>query len=351
VVKTTSRAPKVDRCGGRVTLADIAARTGLNISTISRALTKPDRVNAQTRKLVLKAAEQLGYTTNLAARSLSRGRSEMIMAIMPSFPGRPISPVLIEALRGVCDEARARNYGVIVKPVDQADVPAEELMDLALNGMVDGVLLFSALRNKVTPTRLRVPSGTHVISVFHDLLAIGLSSVVAREQAGFYEMTDYLIRQGHRRFAYLGGPPGLAHELFRFAGVQQRLAEEGSHATCHKLKGGAFDMETGLKAADQFLALRDRPSAVLCCCDGLALGFMRGVLKAGLKVPGDVAITGYDGLEEGKYATPALTTVSQPSVEIGRVATRMLIERCESQAPATPQLVALNTTLVERESA
>ncbi|WP_342629311.1 LacI family DNA-binding transcriptional regulator [Nguyenibacter vanlangensis] len=350
-MSTVFRPADAATTGGKITLADLAARTGLNISTVSRALSKPERVSAETRKLVRRAAEQLGYATNLAARSLSRGRADMFMVVLSNFPGQPISPVLTEALRGVFDEAAQRGYGVIIKRVEYAELAVEELMDLALNGMVDGVLMLAPARSARTVRRIRPPAHIPVVSVMHDMVAGGISSVVALEQAGFYGLTDYLLRKGHRHFAFLSGLVDTTHEKLRFEGVMQRLAEEGMADACDLLPGGAFDMESGLKAVPHFLSLENRPTAVICCSDALALGFIRGALKAGLRIPQDVAVSGYDGLEQGEYSTPTLTTLIQPSAEIGRLATRLLIDRCQQHQATPPQLVALGTMLAERESA
>lgn len=335
---------------GRVTLADIARLTGLNLSTVSRALSRPGRVNAETRQRVEDAASQLGYATNLAARSLSRGRAETLMVMLSGLAGQAISPVLTEVLRGVSAEATAQGYGVFMQSLPDDEVRLADVAHLVRNGMVDGALLLIPVEDHPAPEDLLSVSGLPVVATLHDQTRLGFPSVIAQEAEGFRMLVDHLLIRGHRRFGFLGGPERVDHDVIRFDAVRAHLAARGLAGSCVRLEGGPFDMAAGRRAAQRFTGLAGRPTAVLACSDTLALGFMRGVMEAGLRVPQDVAVTGYDGLDYGEFSTPSLTTLRQPSAEIGRMGTRLLIERCMGRGSADPQHIALPTELVLRES-
>ncbi|NHN85068.1 LacI family DNA-binding transcriptional regulator [Acetobacter musti] len=334
----------------RITLADLAEKTGLNISTVSRALTRPGRVSAETRRLVEKVAADLGYMGNIAARNLSRGTTETIMVLAPNFTGQAISPVFTEVLLGVCDEAESLGLSVMIHSHTGQPIPTADVMRFLHNHTVDGILLIATEKWDRAVAGHKDGPAPPVISVMHDLTSEGLSSVVAQEEEGFVAVVDHLAGLGHRSFAYIAGLPGVYHEVRRYAAVRDRLTALGLQDGLVPIEGGPFDLASGFAAAGRFLALDQRPTAAICCCDALAIGFMQGVRQAGLSVPDDVAVAGYDGLDYTAFITPALTTAVQPSAEIGRAGVRMLDDFLKGRITA-PRLVSLAPRLAVRESA
>jgi len=333
----------------RVTLADLAEQTGLNISTISRALSRPDRVSTETRRLVEKVASQLGYATNIAARNLSRGTSDTILVLAPSFEGQAISPVFTQILLGVCEEAKSLGLNVMLQQCLGQTVSASDVIRHLQTGVADSVLLV-AVENWLPPTDGHAGETIlPVVSIFLDLTASGLTSVMTQEADGYVAIVDHLVARGHRQFAFVSGPEGMHHEQVRYNAVRHRLSQLGLDRKLVRLEGGPFDMPSGQKAAESFLALKNRPSAVICCSDALALGFMHAILDSGLRVPDDVAIAGFDGMDYTAFTTPSLTTVIQPTLEIGRVAVQVLTDLHNGRI-TTPRLVALAPSFVIRQS-
>ncbi|ARW15304.1 LacI family DNA-binding transcriptional regulator [Komagataeibacter europaeus] len=333
----------------RITLADLAEQTGLNISTVSRALSRPDRVSNETRRLVEKVASQLGYETNVAARNLSRGTTDTILVLASSFSGQAISPVFTGILLGVCEEAKALGLNVMLRQYLEQTISASDVMRYLQAGVADSVLLV-ATEQWLPPAERSPDEGTlPVVSIFNDLTTSGLTSVMTQEVDGYVAIVDHLVERGHRHFAFVSGPAGIGHEHIRYNAVKSRLSTLGLGKKLVRLEGGPFDMASGTKAAQAFLALKKRPTAVICCSDGLALGFMHTVLGSGLRVPEDVAIAGYDGMDYTAFTSPSLTTVIQPTLEIGRVAVQVLADIHNGRI-TTPRLVALAPTFVARQS-
>lgn len=335
---------------GRVTIADIARDIGVNPSTVSRALSNPGRVSPETRELVSRAAERMGYVVNHTARNLRTGRTNIILVAAPSSENRSISPVVIDVLRGVFSEARKMDYGVLVRETE-SDVDA--LTRGPVSGVADGIISVSGTETVMRAGGLTPDlTGVPIISLLMDQTRRGIPSIIADEEAGFRQITDYLLTKGHRRFAYVVGP-GMAseHDQPRYRGMCDRLSEELGAPAPVRLIAGDFDFRSGARAAEQFLMLAERPTAVACVCDAVALGFMHRVREAGLRVPGDVAVTGYDDVDFANWTDPGLTTVSQPTVEIGQAGARMLIDACLGRFDLTAQRVIMPVSLVRRESA
>jgi LacI family repressor for deo operon, udp, cdd, tsx, nupC, and nupG len=335
----------------RVRLADVARSVGLNRSTVSRALSNPDRVNPETRKLVQEAARRMGYTFNHSARSLSNGRTETILVAVPSRGQQSISPVVIDVLRGVFDEANRQSYGVLIREANPGDVSSRAYCALP-GGIADGILSISGTAQHMRHTGLTVESaGLPIVSLLTNHVSRQIPSIVAAEEQGLYELTSYLIDAGHRKLAYVSCAPDSEHDVPRYRGFCRRLAESGLEDDHVAFMGGRLDFPGGVVAAESFLALSERPTAVACVSDEVAMGFIRRVKDAGLQVPDDVAVAGYDDLAGAAYNCPSLTTVSQPTYEIGVAGARLLIDICTGLTSASPQLVIMPTTLVRRESA
>lgn len=334
----------------RVTLADIARKTGLNLSTVSRALSRPGRVSEDTRRQVERAAADLGYAANIVARNLSRGTSDTIMVMAPNFADQAISPVFTEILLGVCNEADVLGFNVMIQRHPRPCIPTADVVKYLQSGIVDGVLLLATNRWDLTRKLWPGAQPPAVVSLMQDMTGFGLTSVTAQEAEGFSHLVAYLLKRGYRSFAYVSGPEETSHEPVRRRAVEEYLARNGLADQLVRLEGGPFDMASGARAGQAYLALPNRPRAVICCSDALAVGFMRSMIEAGLSVPDDVAVAGYDGLDYTAFVTPPLTTVSQPSEEIGRAAMQALADLLRGRSSST-RLITLSPELVVRNSA
>ncbi|WP_193731307.1 LacI family DNA-binding transcriptional regulator [Komagataeibacter sp. FXV3] len=336
---------------GRVRIADIARELGLNPSTVSRAISNPNRVNPETHKLVAQTARRMGYTANHLARSLRTGRTNTLLVAAPSQPGLPISPVVIDVLHGIFFEAGRMGYSVFIRETDPSGMAPTNRRPLS--GLADGIISISGTAEIIQSGGLAAEMAhLPLISLLTDQTQLNIPSLIADEAAGLYQAADYLIRQGHVKLAYIAGPLDISeHDRPRYQGFCRRLEESGLLDGHVRIEGGSYDFSSGTRAAETFLDLPDKPTAVIGVSDAVALGFIRRIKDAGLRVPEDVAVIGYDDLAYSAYTSPSLTTISQPTVEIGKAGTRLLIDACSGRFDLKPQLITMPTHLVRRESA
>ncbi len=304
-----------------VTIQDIAVRAGVSTATVSRALANPDFVSAKARARVLRAVSETGYTPNVAARHLRARRSMMILVVVPNLA----NPFFAEILRGIDDELAEAGYDMIIGNLDNRAEREARYVKLAMSGQVDGILNLTG----------RVPKGEGRTMAELGLPMAGVCArvpgqqsphIVVSDRASSIQVAEHLVRLGHRRFGYCSGPKDNINEVERYAGFLEGLAAAGIGSDAVIRWPGEFHLVAGIRAAERFLAMSDRPTAVYAASDEMAIAFMKTVLTAGLKVPDDVSIVGFDGIDYAKFVEPTLTTVHQPRQELGRAGARALLE-------------------------
>ncbi len=330
------------------TLEAVARAAGVAPSTVSRALSNPGRVNPVTRALVYKTAKRLGYTVNMAARSLRRGATHMLMLLLPPWS---TSPVISEIMHSVEEELVRRGYGLVVGHQSELATSQRHLFELACGGLVDGLLIVAGdtadmRQGKRSAFSFPIPA----VGLLIDLSDAGISSVITNDHGAIYAATRHLLEQGRERFLYIGGPTGNYHEMERRRGVVDSLRDCGMDPRNLIARNGPFSLESGAHAAREYLTMRTPPTAVVCANDSIAIGFMKVVRSAGKGIPEDVAVVGFDGVEFGEYCEPTLTTCKQPVAELGRAGVALLLDLIENrtQAPAVRQVI--DSTLIIRES-
>ncbi|MEZ3177992.1 LacI family transcriptional regulator [Streptomyces pimonensis] len=332
-----------------VGIKDVARVAGVSVGTVSNVINRPDTVAAETRARVLSAIDRLGYVRSESARQLRAGRSR-IMGLLVLDMGNPF---FVDVARGAERAAREAGLGVMV--CNSAQDPGEEAEYLSLfaEQRVRGVLLtpadatgrnIEAFRRHGIPFVLvdRVAEGTTECSVSVDDVAGGALAV------------RHLVDAGHRSIAYVCGPPGLNQVRDRRTGALNALAEAGlGPDRLRELPTERLDVAAGRDAGARLLGLADRPTAVFCANDLLALGVLQAMYAAGVGVPDDLAIVGYDDIEFAAAAAVPLTSVRQPAVTMGALAAELLLEETGSGGAAAPhehRRVVLRPELVVRRS-
>ncbi len=313
-----------------VRLADVARQAGVGISTVSRALTNPSRVNAKTRDHVLQVAASMGYAGNLAARRLRSGLSRVVLVMIPSFV---FSDVLAPAIMAVDAELMRSGYSMIVGVLAKDRQADPRIIDMARGGFVDGIL---AITNE-PPGEGRELSillaNLPAVGLLTDLSSFGIPSLVTAEREAIEVLAGELIRRGRRHLLYVGGPEAY-HEKERDAGFR-RAVERAREPVRSSFIEGDYSYESGIEAARKFLALPDRPDGAVIANDNMAMAFMRSVRDAGLRVPEDIAITGFDDVGAAAFCEPPLTTYRQPMERLGTAAARRLLDIIAGEAPDT----------------
>ncbi len=329
-----------------VGIKDVARHADVSVGTVSNVINRPDLVAPETRDRVLAVIEQLGYVRSEAARHLRAGRSRFLAMLVLDMA----NPFFVQVASGA--ERAARDAGLRVLLCDSANDPVQEADYLSLfaEQRVRGVLLTPAgsgpglevLRRQKIPFVLvdRVASGPDGCSVSVDDVAGG------RLAAG------HLAEAGHTQIGYVSGPMSLAQCRDRRAGALTELIARGlpEDALSH-IEVARMDVAAGRDAGHRLLNLSRRPTAVFCANDLLALGVLQALYAAGVSVPGEMAIIGYDDIEFAAAAAVPLSSVRQPSTEMGRIATGLLLEEAADEgAMHQHRNVVLEPELVVRDS-
>ena len=303
------------------TIHDVAARAGVSTATVSRALASPDLVSDEARARVLTAIKATGYTPNIAARNLRARRTMMVLVVVPNIGNH----FFAEVLRGIDDELVSSGYGMIIANLDNQPEREARYVDLAFAGQVDGVLLLGG-RVPASNGRQMSDAGLPMATICVAIKGSGLPFVMVDDIETSKRVVAHLHALGHRRFGYIAGPLGNMNETGRRRGFVTALAELGLDPEAVTYWPGDFMLQAGVDAGRDFLLRKDRPSAIYAVSDHMAIGFMKTVTAAGIRVPQDVSIVGFDGIEFSEFVTPTLTTIRQPRHELGASAAKMLLE-------------------------
>lgn len=326
------------------TLDDVANKAGVSTATVSRCLNSPHQVVETTREKVMAAVDELGYTPNFAARVMAAKRAYTVGAIIPTME----NSIFAAGLQAFQESLHARGYTLLVaSSAYKPDLEEEQIRSLVARG-ADGLLLIGHDRDQAMYhflKRRNVP--TLVTWSFN--AAGQVPSVGFDNHRAMFEMTQEVIRTGHRRIAMISGIS--AHNdraRLRAKGFRAALANHGLSDDDCKILETTYSVESGANAFDALIRETPRPTAVLCGNDVLAVGALSRAKEHGLDVPGDVSITGFDDVEIARVVSPPLTTVHVPHREMGQRAAKTLIGMIEDQSPASS--VQLNTSLRLRDT-
>jgi LacI family transcriptional regulator len=317
---------------------DVAHEAGLSQSTVSRALRGDPRVTAETRERVMAAAQRLGYTVNALGRNLSQ-RSTRTIGMVVTEISNPFYPNLIAPLH---DELVELGYSMALF-TESASHSFETLFDRGIDGAVlttstlDGTVPRELLRRGLPFTFLtRTVDGIPADTVTVDN-ALG-ASLMASRVAGF----------GHQRIGAIFGPADTSTGRDRERGFRAGLAAAGATLDEEAVDHGPYTVDAGRRAMESILALEDRPTAVVCFNDLVAIGALNAAHAAGLDVPVDISITGWDDLPMASWEIVQLTTVRQSMHEMARAAARLTVERVEGVSGPDPRHVLFEPELVLR---
>ncbi len=329
----------------QVTIKDVASKAQVSTTTVSHVINNTRFVDPATRDRVLASMRELGYQPNFLARSLRRGVSKTIGLIVPDAANL----FFAEIARKIEDYGYQQGYSVILGNSDNNPEKQANYISTLLAKRVDGVIFISS-GGEVDDLVLFSENHVPVVVADRDV-PLELADIVLldNEQAG-YDATRFLLELGHRRIACITGPHDLSPSMQRVKGFNRAMREFGLQADAGDLVTGDFQSHGGIKAMDQLLKHSPRPDAVFVFNDMMAIGAMTAIRKAGLSIPADISLIGFDDISLAAAVTPSLTTIAQPIGEIARKATDLLIQRVEGTRQDENQRVVLKATLMERES-
>ena len=308
-----------------VTIVDVAREASVSIATVSRVINRPETVKDTTRQRVQDTIDRLGYRPNPWARTLPVGQPDPVIGLVIPEIHNPVFPELAEAVER---EARHHGYQVILCHTDDQWAVELNYTRLLIDRKVTGIIFVSGSFSHING----ITEGYHLVEqagipyVFVNARTDHASSVpiIASDEVLVGKLqAEYLLTRGHRRMAFLGGSHDYYVTRDRLSGITEAMRPFPESTLVEKL--GMFTASHAARATLELFSEADPPTGIICASDLLALVVMREAYSAGFVVPRDFSIIGFDGIQMGRYAIPALTTVAQPLAQIGRRAVRSVL--------------------------
>jgi LacI family repressor for deo operon, udp, cdd, tsx, nupC, and nupG len=325
-------------------IRQVARQAGVSIATVSRALTTPDKVSDKTLKKVLAQVERSRYKPNLLARNFRSKRAYAVVVLVPNIA----NPFFAEIIRGIEQVAQQHGYAVLLGDTEGREDREAYYVGLVETRQADGLIQLHPRLPKVAQGAggLEIPL-VNACEYIEDAPCprVGIDNVAAAR-----EMTTYLIGLGHRRIGAILGPNTSPLTTDRLRGYKLALKTAKISADDALIAQGDFTMSSGRAAIAELFKIKEPPTAVFCFNDEMALGAIRWLKSTGRSVPQDVSVVGFDDIEFASFCDPPLTTIEQPTREIGNKAMSVLFEMLSGGKPE-PALYALPTKLIVRDSA
>ena len=329
------------------TIHDVARRAGVSISTVSHVINETRHVNSATRERVLAAMVELNYQPNRLARSLRNRRTHTLGVLLPNSA----NPFFAQVLLGIEAACFDHGYNFILGNANELAERELAYLDVLLSKQVDGILLVSTGAYEEALSFLST-RGAPVVMVDRSpgpAYCETIDTVFTDNHGGGRLATEYLLGLGHRRIACISGPSLLTSSAGRVDGYREALAAAGAAVDETLIVPGDFQHESGYQACRALMALPQPPSAIFVCNDLMAVGALCAIHEAGLRVPEDVSVIGFDNIALSSYSVPRLTTIAQPTEQLGRTAVDLMLGRlAEREAPAHNE--RLPVWLIERDS-
>ncbi len=329
------------------TIRDVARRANVGLGTVSRVLNNSQNVSDATRERVLQAIQELDFSPNPLGRRLSLGKTLTIAAVVPFFT----RPAAVERLRGIESALAGSEYDLIVN-IETPERRDACLRDLARRERVDGVLIISLPLRGEDIDSFQAAGVPFVLIDINDPSLKAVDCVVVDDVQGGRKATEYLIELGHRHIGYVGDPLdgrfGFTSSRDRYLGYRMALEEAGLRLRDELHKHGQHARYEARLMASEMLALPKPPTAIFAASDTQALGVLEAAREAGLEVPNDLSVIGYDDIEIARYLD--LTTVRQLLFESGEIGIQLLLERVKDPL-REPTWEIVPTELIIRNSA
>ena len=302
---------------------EVARRAGVSASTVSRVLSRPNVVSPDTRRRVLETVEQMGYAPNSIARNLRTRRSNKILVTVPDI-SNPFFSLIIQGIEGAAQRA---GYTVLLGNTQHDERHEERYARMLKRKEADG-LIFLGHRLPTAAAELVDAMAPRCAPVVHGCEyspALGVASVHIDNATAAADAMEHLYQLGHRRIAVITGPLISPLSRDRLQGATCRARAHGAEEQMI-VRHGDFSLESGASIAECLLDHAERPTAIFCFNDEMAIGVIAVAKRHGLRVPEDLSVVGFDDIRFARHIDPPLTTISQPMREIGEGTVRLLLE-------------------------
>lgn len=324
-----------------VTIQDVAETAGVSVSTVSRVLNGKLDVASETQDRILSVIGDLGYTTNLAARSMRSQRKNLIGLVVPDI-GFPYS---IEVMKGINRAVAESNFDLLVYTTGDVQkngtaLHEQHYVSLLNNSLTDGVVIAASAAAEFNTQAPIVAVDPHVINPNYP-------SVQGMNYQGALDVMEYLLGLGHCRIGFISGRPEIASAERRLKGYRDALEKAGIQILAELIKPGDFTQKSGYKCARELLTMENPPTAIFAANDQTAIGVFQAAEELGVKIPSDLSVVGFDNITEAQYL--GLTTVDQLLADMGYVAIHMLIKLINKE-PLEEDVHKMQTRLIVRTS-
>jgi LacI family transcriptional regulator len=320
------------------TIYDVAQQAGVSAATVSRVLNGHSSVDPQLAERVRAAVERLEYRPNALARNLRRSRTSL-WAVIISDVGNPFFTSLV---RGVEDVAQSSGYSVVLCNSDEDPEKEANYVTVALAEQMAGVIMSPS--GQAEGVKRLLDAHTPLVLIDREVPGVSVDSVLVDNEHGAAEATAHLIASGYQRIACITGPATLSTAERRLRGYRQALADAGREYDEALVRHSDFREHGGYEAMASLLDAEVKPDAVFVTNNLMAVGALECLVARGVSVPDEMGIVGFDDLPWADLVRPALTTVGQPTYELGRTAAQLLAERI-GQTGKPPSTVVLKTEL------
>jgi len=324
-------------------IREVARLAGVSVATVSRTLKSPERVLPQTRDKVNAAVEQAGYRPNLMAVQFRSRRTGNLVILVPAIANTFFARVISGAQRA----AQAANYRLLLCDTQGREEIEREFAELVYNHQADGVIQLRAYDPFEAPCPNAEPPP--IVNACEVIQGGPHPTISLDNRAAARAMTEHLIGLGHRRIGLIKGPKSSPLTRDRVAGYEDALRQAGIDSDPALICHGDFSLKAGDDGAAAMLQLPQRPTALFCENDEMAIGALKRIKQQGLRVPEDISLVGFDDIPFARYCDPPLTTIAQPAEAFGQKAVEMLIALIEKK-PLAQRHVVLPFELTLRRS-
>ncbi|SHF23622.1 LacI family DNA-binding transcriptional regulator [Caloramator proteoclasticus] len=307
----------------RATIKDIAKKANVSITTVSLVLNKKDsNISDETRNKIMKVVDELNYTPNKIAKGLITKKTNTFGLIIPDIA----NPFFPEIVRGVEDVANNNGYNLILCNTDDNPKKEEKYTKILIEKCVDGIIFISTSKSKDNNIKLLKKYNVPYVVLDRDVDNPDSPYIHTDDEKGMYEVVKFLIKNGHKKIAYISGPKENTTSQKRKNGYIKALKEMGIPIKNTIIREGNYKIDGGQYCIKSLLDSKEEFSAVACANDLMAIGAMEALKSRGILIPDDISLTGYDDIYISKITTPKLTTVEQPKYELGRISTETLLK-------------------------
>lgn len=332
------------------TIKDVARVARVSVATVSRALATPGTVKPATREKVEAAIKRTGYRPNALASRLRRQKSDSIVVVVPSIH----NPFFSNVIRGIENLAHLSGYKVLLGESQSNQDRLDSYAGMLARKEADGLILLGALLPSLLKDPVRNTAKPHpIVSACEYFEQIQLPNVRIDNVAAAEMATDHLIRLGHARIAKITGPMHNPLSRDRMSGFQRSMERAKLPIDTQLIVNGDFSAPSGYAAMKLLLGKPDRPTAVFCANDEMAIGACRAIKETRIRIPRDISIIGFDDIRFSGYCDPPLTTIHQPQAAIGEMAMQLMIEMLQNPLDAIaepPRTIVLPHSLIVRAS-